>query len=1329
MKRVLTYLISGIIVLAIAACLGTAVWLTGTTAGARWLLTTISRYTDLTLSVKSMEGKLAGTLALEHLDISWPQGHVRVEQARITMRPLGLLTGEVDIQTLFLKNVVITDNAPAQKPDLTWPRVSGWIVWWSAGIRKLTAENLVYHSPEKQPLHFTKIEASVLWKNAQLAASDIRMVSEDGTFTGNILAGFSRPLLEMNVAASLSHPAAGLEFFGLAGKFTPGKHPEQMAGSLYVSGKRKRDDAKPSWELSLDAAMTRQDFLLRKIRMILPEKSGLITAEGLLTFNDTEPFLSLQAETAGVDLSFLTGLPEKIAGGLVFRGTRRQYEGTLRLDHFGKDRPSLHLTGNYQGNSESLTVNVLRGDMLEGTLSGRLSIDWRQGLTIEGELAGRHLNPSALDENWAGEINFDLTGHFSAPQQGSSSGDVLVSLKESDLHGQKLTGDLRASFTSDDIRIQHLLLRGKGFEISASGALQDKLNFNARADDLSRLLPEISGSLRAQGFVRRRQGKISGVVSARAQGLMIDDLDISAADLSASFTNNDKDPLRITLALHKIRYQQFQADVFTLRAYGTLGNHTLNAALRRGRYETNLAATGVYDHHQWQGKISRLDGTDKVGRWRLVQPAGLVITSDSLSLDPLTLTGENAESLKASCRWTKEPRAGAVSLNWTGVNLARTSAWLHQEFLAGITDGQVQLNLRPQKQIDLNGKASLRGTLFVQGKPVGIRESTLTVDGSEKGLHADFSLLLAGGGILQGDFSSSAPASLSLPEEGHFNLQLRGVDATLLHALLPQSIQAEGQISGRAEGRLLPDRRMVMTGHASATPSKIVIQGKKGHIRMDLRQISLDWIWRDETLSGNLALTLTDQGKLAGPFSLPIAARLGAVIDKRRGIDAALAGQVREKGALSVLFPGLIQESHGDLDVDLKLGGSMDRPQLAGNIRLSKAGGYLPASGITIKEASLDARFDKDTIFIDTFRAASGPGYVEGSAVIRLNGYQIKNFEGRLDGERFQTIYFPELQVQSSPKLTFSGTPEKIAVRGDLLLPVVQVVGTQARGPMEASPDVIREGKTKPAGKKLPFDLDARIKLILGDSVFFNAAGIDAQLGGSIDLQFQEFEKIISSGEIRVVKGTYRTYGVNLNIVRGRLYYASAPVNQPSLDILALKTVGEVRAGVAVSGRLQTPLIKLYSEPAMQDMDILAYIVLGHPLGRNTDQAALLAMAARALLTSKQAEDLQSQIKGRLGLGSFEISAGAVDSSGKMGYKPVKTSPGGALPNSSEGIAETMVTVGRYLTPNLYISYGRSLFTGANLLFLRYNLSKDWQVESQTGQESGVDIYYKLEFN
>jgi translocation and assembly module TamB len=551
-------------------------------------------------------------------------------------------------------------------------------------------------------------------------------------------------------------------------------------------------------------------------------------------------------------------------------------------------------------------------------------------------------------------------------------------------------------------------------------------------------------------------------------------------------------------------------------------------------------------------------------------------------------------------------------------------------------------------------------------------------------------------------------------------------------AWLPGHARLEGKITGRARGKLLPNRRFALNGQAALAESGISWRGQRGDVRVKLRNALLQWTWQDETLGGTVSLNLARYGKIQGLFRLPVAARFPVAMNTAGNLQASLAGRFREKGALSILFPELVQESRGELDMDLKMSGSWAEPQLDGTVRLTDAGGYLPTAGITLKDASISARLDKNAVHIDSFRAISGQGHVEGSALIRMKGLQIEGYEGQINGERFQTIYFPELQVQSSPKLTFYGTPDKLSVRGEVRLPAVQIVGSQSRGPVEASPDVVRKGKgkAKTNHQKLPIQLDVQVRMILGDAISFQASGIDAQLGGQIDLQFQELDKITGRGEIRVVKGRFRTYGVNLDITRGRLFYGGGPVNQPTVDILALRKVGDVRAGVTVSGALPNPLVKLYSEPFMQDMDILAYIVLGHPLGNSSEQAGLMAMAASALLTSQQSEKLQRQIKTRLGFDTFDISADVVKQNGYMGYKRINVTPDGKGTSSNAGsVSETMLVVGKYLTPDLYISYGRSLFSGGNLFFLRYNLSPKWQIETQTGQESGVDIYYKIELN
>jgi translocation and assembly module TamB len=107
---------------------------------------------------------------------------------------------------------------------------------------------------------------------------------------------------------------------------------------------------------------------------------------------------------------------------------------------------------------------------------------------------------------------------------------------------------------------------------------------------------------------------------------------------------------------------------------------------------------------------------------------------------------------------------------------------------------------------------------------------------------------------------------------------------------------------------------------------------------------------------------------------------------------------------------------------------------------------------------------------------------------------------------------------------------------------------------------------------------------------------------------------------------------------------------------------------------------------------------------------------------------MQEQIKNRLGLSTLEIQSG--EAPGRMGYKPIPATPPGIAPAKPAGsLSQTMLTVGKYLTPQLYFSYGRSLFTGGNLFRLRYDIFRQWQIETQTGSESGVDLYYKIDFN
>ena len=677
------------------------------------------------------------------------------------------------------------------------------------------------------------------------------------------------------------------------------------------------------------------------------------------------------------------------------------------------------------------------------------------------------------------------------------------------------------------------------------------------------------------------------------------------------------------------------------------------------------------------------------------------------------------------------PERGELRADVAGIDLLLLKPWLPPDTaLAGRLNGTVRIGFLPDKRLTVAGNAAVNGTFNGQGHSISIRRSQLTFDGNERGLRVGVDLTMADGGTVKGSFASAAPFRQAMPEKGELTADVAGIDLLLLKPWLPLDTVLTGHISGRAKGSLLPGQRFDLTGTAVLTGGTLHQQRPDGEMKLSFTSANASWDWRGDTLGGTLALTTAEYGQVRGTFQLPLAARFPLAINPKGALRASLTGQVQEKGIVTALFPGLVQESSGELDATLAISGTWEAPQIEGKLRLSKAGAYLPTAGIHLKDVQLAARLEKNLIRIDSFRALSGSGHIEGTALITLAGWRMIGYKGTLTGDNFQTVNFPELQMRSSPKLSFEGTPQKLTLRGELRLPELNIVGAQTRTAIVPSSDVIREGVVAPAAASSPLVLDARVRLVLGDKVFVKVAGIDAQLGGAMDLSMSSLDRITSAGEIKVVKGHYRTYGVNLEIVRGRLFFAGGAVNRPSLDFLALRTIGNVRAGVTVAGTLQKPVTKLYSEPAMPDVDILAYIILGHPLGSSGEQASLLTQAAGALLTSSQASVLQEQIKNYLGLSTLEIQGGVGATPGAMGYKPLQVTAPGAIPATQQpGVTETVLTVGKYLTPKLYISYGKSLFTGGNLVRLRYDIFKKLQIETQTGSDaSGVDLYYKLEF-
>jgi hypothetical protein len=542
----------------------------------------------------------------------------------------------------------------------------------------------------------------------------------------------------------------------------------------------------------------------------------------------------------------------------------------------------------------------------------------------------------------------------------------------------------------------------------------------------------------------------------------------------------------------------------------------------------------------------------------------------------------------------------------------------------------------------------------------------------------------------------TAPA---LPPAGTFTCSAQGVPAALLKPWLPLATGLEGELAGQAQGRFLGKGTLAPPGRGLPVqrPPQPPCTAQGGDRGTPPQRFAL-LAWQGETLPGRLVGGACGTGR--GPRPLPPSpARPPSPGPGPPGPpEGDPPGPFTEQGLLSSplsrLDPGKPRPGRGGPRTRRDLGRSPARRPLD----IVPGRGVPPQAGIRVQKLEGEARLDGDLLRITGLKAASGPGTLTAQAEIRLGQGRILNYRGRIAGDRFQALHLPELQLLASPQLTFSGTPERLTLRGELLLPELLVTGPPAGAVARPSSDVVLAGTGRSDTKDRPLTLDAQILVRLGEKVFARLEGIDAQLGGAIDLAFTSLERMTSRGEIRVVQGRYRAYGVDLEILRGRLFYNGGPIHQPHLDILALRTVGEVKAGITVGGTLRSPAVRLFSDPALPDVDILSYIVFGKPLtgSTGTEQLGMMAQAAGALLSKGDSASLQEKLRNFLGLSTLELQSGPEALPGEwLSGAPVE--PIWRRAGTTTSLPQTILTLGKYLTPRLYISYGRSLFTGANL--------------------------------
>lgn len=460
------------------------------------------------------------------------------------------------------------------------------------------------------------------------------------------------------------------------------------------------------------------------------------------------------------------------------------------------------------------------------------------------------------------------------------------------------------------------------------------------------------------------------------------------------------------------------------------------------------------------------------------------------------------------------------------------------------------------------------------------------------------------------------------------------------------------------------------------------------------------------------ASIVLDAGRLGGRVDLEIPTL--AFADRAIGPAWGVAGRLRFTG---------------------DLGGTVAAPRVNGDLDGRSLVLVQRELGWRLGNGTLQARFEGDRLVLHQLRLESGEGAITMSGTLRLEGLQ-GAFDLRADrlpvplgpGERIvvsgaTTITSRQTDLRWSGRLRVDeGLIELRGGEAPRLPDDVVIVGREAPAPQTVrTPAAAAEDADDGEGLRVQAELD----LDLGEKLRIRGSGVDVLLAGALELRGTLPANPLAYGTVSVADGTYSAYGQQLQITRGRVVF-DGPIDNPVLDIVAMRLGGPVEAGVAVTGTVLSPRVQLVSTPEVPDAEKLSWLVLGVDFAdaRSGAQMAALRAAAASLMGSGGGSGGLAQ---SLGLDVLTIrSAGSGDA-----FDPDfgATFPGQAGAAAAPGATQDVVAIGKRLGSRVLVTYEQGLRGVWNLFRIQYEITERLSLRAQTGTDTALDLLYSFSFD
>ncbi|PFH08337.1 translocation and assembly module TamB [Collimonas sp. PA-H2] len=455
-----------------------------------------------------------------------------------------------------------------------------------------------------------------------------------------------------------------------------------------------------------------------------------------------------------------------------------------------------------------------------------------------------------------------------------------------------------------------------------------------------------------------------------------------------------------------------------------------------------------------------------------------------------------------------------------------------------------------------------------------------------------------------------------------------------------------------------------------------------------------------------------------------LAAQVQLALQKTDGVwgfsdSSALSGQAalrvpQLKSIGALIGPQVALD--GSIGMDLNLGGELGKPKLSGKVNGDQLAVTLFDQGIKLKDGTARLNLADNVVDLQQLEFHGGDGNVRATGRLQL-GHDNPDLTASVIADRLQLFASPDRQLMLSGQAKIANVKEQLHVDGkfkidkalfdlpkssaptlgDDVVIVRKDVKTARATPLTEQEKLAKTAQ-KPAGAATPV---MNVEVDFGDDFRFRGSGADLLLRGAMQVRSEPYQPLRATGTIRVANGTYEVFGRKLAIERGLINF-QGPIDNPNINILAMKRNQEIEAGAEITGNPSNLRVKLVSEPNVSDEEKLSWLMFGH----GSDSSALgqrqAAGQALALLGNYGGKKIAQ------GIGFDEFSIGSSDS---------------GIDN------EQVVNLGKAITEKINLGYEQSLTSAASILKLTWQFSRRWSMVMRGGTINGLEVTYNLRFD